>query len=351
MKKLILILSVCASSAFAASPSFGPGGQWTSGTFSAPTISGTMTGNFTRSGTTTGGTISALTLTGTTSGSTLIISGSVALNGNTTLGDASADTLTITAGTVTASNQTAASGSSLMTRDLVRADAISTNNISAKDDFISVISITGGFASDLAWSQYSAGGGTGATRDNPFGTSPNHGLVGVTCGNATNAGNTVYLNGLKLLGAAGWEMQFIVSLVQTTDCDMIVGVTIDNSAIGIGKFGGKSIGVRYSSATDSNFMFFSKNTDLTFAANDANNYSVSSGVAVDTAYHTFRIRSLVTGEIQMSIDGGSYVAVTQVISTPSALTYIPYFYISTRTTTIKRILCDYFSFRQEVTRP
>ena len=327
MKKIILILSVCASSAFAASPSFGPGGQWTSGTFSAAT------------------------LTGTTSAATLNISGSTSANGNTTLGDASGDTLTINAGTVTAANQTAASGSSLMTRDLVRADAVSTNNISVKDDFISAFPIAGGFASDIGWSQFSAGGGTGATRDAPTGTSPNHGLIGITCGNATNAGNTVYLSALKLLGAAGWEMQFIVSLVQTTDCDMIVGFTIDNGAIGIGKFGGKSIGIRYSSATDSDFMFYSKNTDLTFAANDANNYSVSSGVAADTAYHTFRIRSLVTGEIQMSVDGGSYVAVTQVISTPSALNYIPFFYISTRTTTSKRILCDYFSFRQEVSRP
>jgi len=85
----------------------------TSGTAVNPTISGTMTGNFARSGTTTGGTISALTLTGTTSGSTLIISGSVALNGNTTLGDASGDTLTINAGTVTAPNASGTSSTSI----------------------------------------------------------------------------------------------------------------------------------------------------------------------------------------------------------------------------------------------
>jgi hypothetical protein len=118
----------------------------TSGTAVNPTISGTMTGNFTRSGTTTGGTISNLTLTGTTtggtfaaatltgttsaatlsvsgttSGSTLIISGSVALNGNTTLGDASGDTLTINAGTVTAPNTTDIASGSVMTRSLIDA--------------------------------------------------------------------------------------------------------------------------------------------------------------------------------------------------------------------------------------
>ena len=119
MKKIIFILSVCASSAFAATPSFGPGGQWTSGTFASATMSGTISGNFTRSGTTTDGTLLAPTLTGTTSAATLIISGSVAANGNTTLGDASGDTLTINAGTVTAPNQTAASASSVMTRSLV----------------------------------------------------------------------------------------------------------------------------------------------------------------------------------------------------------------------------------------
>jgi hypothetical protein len=121
MKKIIFILSVCASSAFCATPSFGPGGQWTSGTFASPTMSGTISGNFTRSGTTTGGTLLAPTLTGTTSAETLIISGSVALNGNTTLGDASGDTLTINAGTVTAPNQTDVSASSVMTRSLIDA--------------------------------------------------------------------------------------------------------------------------------------------------------------------------------------------------------------------------------------
>ena len=89
MKKIFLVLSVCASSAFAATPSFGPGGQWTSGTFSAAT------------------------LTGTTSAATLNISGSTSANGNTTLGDASGDTLTINAGTVTAPNASGTSSTSV----------------------------------------------------------------------------------------------------------------------------------------------------------------------------------------------------------------------------------------------
>lgn len=100
MKKTILILSVCASSAFAASPSFGPGGQWTSGTFSAATLTGTTSA-------------ATLSVSGTTSAATLNISGSTSANGNTTLGDASGDTLTINAGTVTAPNATGTSSTSI----------------------------------------------------------------------------------------------------------------------------------------------------------------------------------------------------------------------------------------------
>ena len=100
MKKLILILSVAASSAFAASPSFGPGGQWTSGTFSAATLTGTTSA-------------ATITVSGTTSAATLNISGSTTANGNTTLGDASGDTLTINAGSVTAPNATGTSSTSI----------------------------------------------------------------------------------------------------------------------------------------------------------------------------------------------------------------------------------------------
>lgn len=108
MKKVIIILSVVASSAFAASPSFGPGGQWTSGTFSAATLTGTTSA-------------ATLTVSGTTSAATLNISGSTSANGNTTLGDASGDTLTINAGTVTAINATSTGSSSVLNQGLIDA--------------------------------------------------------------------------------------------------------------------------------------------------------------------------------------------------------------------------------------
>jgi hypothetical protein len=218
------------------------------------------------------------------------------------------------------------------------------NNIILRDDFISGGSTTG-IVGDLGWFVFSSGGGTGASITGPLLVFPNIGARILTCGNATNAGQVVYLGSLiNLLTYANWELCFVVKLNQTTDCDLIVGLTKDNGAIGIGKFGGISFGARYSSATDTDFMFYSKNTNLTFAANDANNYAISSGVAAGTTYNTFRIRSTVAGALQMSINGGSFVAVDTSSITTSGV-FIPFFYIATRTTTSKSIDVDFFSMK------
>jgi hypothetical protein len=220
------------------------------------------------------------------------------------------------------------------------------NNIIVRDDFINGGS-TSQFIGDLGWFSFSSGGGTGASITGPLAVFPNIGARILTCGNATNAGQVVYLPNLaNLLTYANWEFCFVVKLNQTTDCDLIVGLTKDNGAIGIGKFGGISFGARYSSATDTNFMFYSKNTDLTFAANDASNYAISSGVAVGTTYNTFRIRSIVAGTLQMSINGGSFVAVDTSSITTTGI-FIPFFYIATRTTTSKSIDVDFFSLKMQ----
>jgi hypothetical protein len=224
--------------------------------------------------------------------------------------------------------------------------AINPNNIIVRDDFMG-----GGTATqtigDLGWFTFSSGGGTGAAIAAPSSILPNIGVKTLTCGNATSAGTVIYLSSLSdLLTYAGWEICFVTKLTQTTDCDLIVGLTKDNAAIGIGKFGGISFGARYSSATDTNFMFYSKNTNLTFAANDANNYAISSGVAAGTTFNTFRIRSIVAGALQMSINGGSFVAVNNSSITTTGA-FIPFFYIATRTTTSKSIDVDFFSMKMQ----
>jgi hypothetical protein len=244
----------------------------------------------------------------------------------------------------------AGTGSPAATSMITLTDAVNfitnPNNIIVRDDFINGGS-TSQFIGDLGWFSFSSGGGTGASITGPLAVFPNIGARILTCGNATNAGQVIYLPSLAdLLTYADWEFCFVVKLNQTTDCDLIVGLTKDNGAIGIGKFGGISFGARYSNLTDTNFMFYSKNTNLTFAANDANNYAISSGVAVGTTYNTFRIRSIVAGTLQMSINGGSFVAVDTSSITTTGI-FIPFFYIATRTTTSKSIDVDFFSLKMQ----
>ena len=220
------------------------------------------------------------------------------------------------------------------------------NNIIVRDDFINGGS-TNQTIGDLGWYSFSAGGGAGSSITGPTAVFPNIGARILTCANATDAGQVIYLPSItSLLTYAGWEFCFVVELNQTTDCDLIVGFTKDNGSIGIGKFGGISFGARYSSATDTNFMFYSKNTNLTFAANDASNYAISSGVVAGTTYNTFRIRSIVAGALQMSINGGSFVAVNTSSITTTGI-FIPFFYIATRTTTSKSIDVDFYSMKMQ----
>ena len=196
---------------------------------------------------------------------------------------------------------------------------------------------------DLGWFSFASGGGSGALITAPATTYPNIGARVLTCGNATNAAQVVYLNNWTNLFSYNWESCFVIAASQTTDCDIICGFTKDTAALGVGKFGGISIGVRYSSATDTNWMFYSKNTNTTFAANDANNYSVSSGVAASTAYNTFRIRCA-SGTVEMSVNGSAWTSVTTSGITLTGA-WIPYFYVSTRTTANKSGSIDYFSFK------
>jgi len=200
----------------------------------------------------------------------------------------------------------------------------------------------------LGWYIYAVGGGTGAAIGVGSTGLPNIGTRTLTCGNATNAGYTMYLPSFSniISGGGDWEATAVVKLTQTTDCDMIFGFTRDTGAVGIGNYGGISFGARYSSAVDTNFMFYSKNANTTWAANDANNNSISSGVAVNTSFNTFRIRS-VSGAISMSVNGGAYTTVG--MSGIANGSVLPFFYVSTRTTTSKSIEADYFSLIQKAT--
>jgi hypothetical protein len=211
-----------------------------------------------------------------------------------------------------------------------------------REDFSNNASIAP-YIGELGWSEY--GTGAGETLAAPTGTPPNIGLRRLTSG-STGTGNakTLYLSRIVPLDDNDWDMCWVAALGQTTDCDLILGITNDNGSIGIGTFGNKCLGVRYSSAADTDFMFFSKNTTADWTANDANNHSVTSDLAVDTAFHTFRIRSI-SGVISMSVDGGDWVTVTNVL-TGITQPLIPFAYIATRTAASKTADVDYFALTQ-----
>ena len=246
-------------------------------------------------------------------------------------------------GQVQLTGQAATDANSAMTRGLADARYGSSSLVSLRDDFVGAGAVNGTIG-QLGWFLYSAGGGTGAAINNPSSSFPNIGARGLICGNSINAAYTLYQTGISsILTSTNWEACFVVALDQTSLCDLIVGFTTDNGAIGIGKFGGTSFGVRYSSASDTNYTFFSKKTNTDWAANDANNSSLASSVAANTAFHTFRMRSTTIGSVEMSVDNGSWVSVTMVSTSG---TFLPFFYISTREAVSKSIKVDFYSFTQ-----
>lgn len=235
----------------------------------------------------------------------------------------------------------------LLTKSLGNYMLLDPSIVYMRDDFLGGVVATSGSVSELGWYTYFSGGGTGgaigATTDN----FPNVGTRTITCGNATNAGGTLYLSQFNNLQTnTNWEVCFIAKINALTDCDAIFGFT-QSANIGIGQFGGQSFGIRYSSSVDTDFMFYSKNTTTTWVANDANNYSLSTGVAADTNFHTFRIRSTSVGVIEMKVDNGAWTVVSMVTTFTR---YVPMFYISTLTTASKIITVDYFSFLMQTTR-
>ena len=270
-------------------------------------------------------------------------SGTIALTGNT-----SGEPDKLTAGTISGAttfnttSYTYGTGAAAAHRTALGVVEANPSTAYIVDDFAGNTTVSPTIG-DLGWFSFASGGGSGSLIAAPATTSPNIGVRVLTCGNATNAAQVVYLNNWTNLFSYNWESCFVIAASQTTDCDIICGFTKDTAALGVGKFGGISIGVRYSSATDTNWMLYSKNTNTTFAANDANNYSVSSGVAASTAYNTFRIRCA-SGTVEMSVNGGAWTSVTTSGITLTGA-WIPYFYVSTRTTANKSGSIDYFSFK------
>lgn len=233
---------------------------------------------------------------------------------------------------------------------ITAADLASSTFVSVRDEFIGG-GTAGNVIGELGWQRFispssAAAGGNVILAS---GTLPHIGLRTLISPNVVNSGTVIFLPSItNILDGSKWEMTFVVRLNQTTNCDMIVGVTKDIAAAGVGKFGGVSFGCRYSSAHDNDFMFYAKNSNNDFEANDANNFALSSGVAVNTGFNTFRIRSTALGFISMSINGGPFVfAETNFINLSPAFVFV---YIAPREAVNKTATIDFFSFRSQTNR-
>jgi hypothetical protein len=223
-----------------------------------------------------------------------------------------------------APNQTAASGSSIMTRDLV--DARHPQKMTVTTTGVTNLYLADLLNSGTASSPGIAGfDGSGLTFQAASSTERLAFWRGAT-GAVTNQKTRAVLRGTNVLNQGiFWSANFAGTLAmrfrlnQTTDCQLTVGL-YQPAAAGAGSIVDKNGAyLRYDAATDANFMFQNGAT----AAN-----AVSSGVAVDTNWHVVRIRVVNTTSVFYSLDGG---AETQVTASIGSASVSPAFFVMTTT--------------------
>ena len=146
------------------------------------------------------------------------------------------------------------------------------------------------------------------------GTANNPGILQISTGASSGNAGSLYYGGSALstysIGSNYWELRITFKLSQTTATKLRIGMANDYSAVtpGRGEY------LRYdTSAGDTNFMFVVKDGGAETAT--------SSGVAVDTNWHTLRIRTITPGSyiygMSLNTSGGSFSSEVQVTNTNS----------------------------------
>ena len=225
-----------------------------------------------------------------------------------------------------APNQTAASGTSLMTRDLgdARHPQKMTVTTTGASNFYLADLLNSGTASSPGIGGFEGGSLTFQAASSTERLAFWRGATGAVTNQKTRA---VLRGTVTLNQGIFWSANFAGTLTmrfrlnQTTDCQLTVGLS-SPAAAGAGTIIDK-IGayLRYDAATDTNFMFQNGAT----AAN-----AVSSGVAVDTNWHVVRIRFVSTTSVFYSLDGGAETQVT--VSTGSGSVSPAFFLMTTANT-------------------
>jgi hypothetical protein len=161
---------------------------------------------------------------------------------------------------------------------------------------------------DLGWnlSLFQTGATSGVD-----GIYPHLGILNITSGATGSSTVTMALNvsgvtlGFGELGAnAGWNAAWVFRLNQTSNTKFFIGFSNHSSNFSSSNM----IKLRYDvDLSDTNFMFVCRSGGVETA--------ISSGIPVDTNWHTLRISSLRPGEIIFQLDNGPITVITTNVPT------------------------------------
>ena len=178
------------------------------------------------------------------------------------------------------------------------------------EDFIGGTN-TDGMIGQLGWRLYNIAGTSSSVYI--AGTSAHPGQFQFASGAASGNGGVVTLLGSSQMvfeiGSAAWELRIAFKLNQTTLTRFRLGMNNDHTTID----GWRGEYLRYDTSNgDTNFMFVVRD-------GGGGETATSSGVAVDTNWHTLRIRTITPGSyvyaMSLSTNGGAFSSEVQVTNT------------------------------------
>lgn len=237
-----------------------------------------------------------------------------------------------------APNQTAASDSSIITRQLLDASNLDTRIIRFCDDF-SNGGRTTGIIGETNWGTGNAGGGSVVERSSS-GAIPNHTSFRLTTG--ATAGNYLRIftvNGVfgtsAPSGVAGWHAVAVMALPTVTDVTVSAGFSANPTDI---DFNSRLIGWRFKAGVDTNWQFVTKNDLAGYASSTATTLVDSGTAPVADTFYKFEMRCVTAGTIEFRLNGGTWL--TSTTNLPSAASGAPLFYIIVGTQTNAARTCD-----------
>jgi hypothetical protein len=267
----------------------------------------------------------------------------------TTLANTLTENLTLNGTNSTAPNQTAASGSSLLTRALLDAATLDTRIIRFRDDFANG-GRTYGIIGETGWGTSNAGGGTIVERSTS-GVMPNHSAFRLSTGaTASNYLRIFTCNGIfgtsNPATVAGWHALCILALPSVADVTVSAGFSANPTDI---DFNSRLIGVRFKAGVDTNWQFVTKNDATVYASTTATTLVDSTVAPVADTFYKFEFRCVTAGTIEFRINGGPWLTSnTNVPSTSNAGLF--YVIVGTQTSAAKSVDVDLVAITQEISR-